>query len=115
MPKPPTDYDEIVARLRAELEDARANLAQFEDEATHPPVVELGGGSPGYSTWQAAVVLRQHYERLIEDLADALTRAEAGLYGLCEVCGEPIAAERLEALPFTTLCIRCAAREPESN
>jgi RNA polymerase-binding transcription factor DksA len=101
---------DIVARLQAELDEARAELRACEQEVTHPPEVELGGGSPGYSSWQAAVVLREHFERRIEELEDALTRAEAGLYGICEGCGQPIASERLEALPFTTTCIQCAEK-----
>jgi DnaK suppressor protein len=41
-------------------------------------------------------------------LAAALQRVEAGTYGRCASCGVAIAAERLEALPATTACIRCA-------
>ena len=35
----------------------------------------------------------------------ALARLDAGSYGTCERCGEPIAAERLRARPWATLCI----------
>jgi DnaK suppressor protein len=42
------------------------------------------------------------------DAADA--RLAAGTYGDCARCGRPIAAERLEALPTTETCIRCADR-----
>ena len=38
----------------------------------------------------------------------ALERIAAGTYGSCDSCGKPIALERLEAIPWTTLCIRCA-------
>ena len=37
----------------------------------------------------------------------ALERIVAGTYGKCERCGKPIAAERLEALPYTPHCIDC--------
>jgi RNA polymerase-binding transcription factor DksA len=102
--------DEIIERLRSELEEAQQELEEFTDEATHPPEAELGGGSSGYSTWQTAVVLRQHVENRIEELEAAIDRAEKGLYGVCEECGEPIPPERLEALPFTTLCVDCASK-----
>lgn len=39
----------------------------------------------------------------------ALDRVERGQYGLCVACGEQIASERLEAVPHTPLCSRCAA------
>ena len=35
----------------------------------------------------------------------ALERMEEGTYGICEKCGKPIGEERLEALPWATLCI----------
>ena len=33
---------------------------------------------------------------------------EAGIYGICETCGRPIAPERLAARPATRTCIDCA-------
>lgn len=40
---------------------------------------------------------------------NALSRIENGTYGECEVCGEQIEEQRLEALPYATLCIEHAA------
>ena len=46
----------------------------------------------------------------------ALILIEAGAYGTCEDCGEPIPVERLEVLPAATTCIFCAeARERASR
>ncbi|MEP1354540.1 MAG: TraR/DksA family transcriptional regulator [Tateyamaria sp.] len=38
----------------------------------------------------------------------ALQRVDAGTYGLCVKCGEPISQARLELLPATPFCKRCA-------
>ena len=38
----------------------------------------------------------------------ALARIQAGTYGVCSRCGEAIPHERLEALPYTMICIGCA-------
>lgn len=40
-------------------------------------------------------------------LAEALERLRSGDYGLCEVCGEPIAPARLRAIPEVTTCVAC--------
>ncbi|ERL56323.1 TraR/DksA family transcriptional regulator [Psychrobacter aquaticus] len=40
---------------------------------------------------------------------NALSRIENGTYGACEVCGEKIEEQRLEALPYATLCMDHAA------
>src|SRR4029450_1139258 len=52
---------------------------------------------------------------LIGKVEPALGRIDAGSFGRCEACGGAIEAERLDALPYTTLCLadaRRAARPP---
>lgn len=44
----------------------------------------------------------------IAQIRSALERIERGTYGTCARCGEAIARGRLEALPYTSLCIDCA-------
>jgi DnaK suppressor protein len=46
----------------------------------------------------------------LEEVDDALERVRTGDYGICEGCGQPIAAGRLEARPYSTTCISCASR-----
>jgi RNA polymerase-binding protein DksA len=46
-------------------------------------------------------------ERVLAAIDAALQRIEDGTYGICENGGEQIPAERLEAIPWTTLCIDC--------
>lgn len=49
---------------------------------------------------------------------DALQRMEKGEFGVCQSCGESIAKQRLEAIPFTRYCVVCAEKEsitPEVN
>jgi DnaK suppressor protein len=105
-----TTVEDVIARLKTELEEARRELDEYTEKATHPPEVELGGGSPGYSTWQTQVVLRQLKEDHVAEIEEALERAGKGLYGICEECGEPIPPERLDLMPFTTHCVACAGK-----
>jgi DnaK suppressor protein len=42
---------------------------------------------------------------------EAIRRLERGVYGICAECGGEIAAARLKALPFATLCVSCQQRE----
>ena len=49
--------------------------------------------------------------RLLADIDAALRRIEAGTYGICVNCGAQIAPERLEAVPWATLCIECKRKE----
>ncbi|WP_028950824.1 TraR/DksA family transcriptional regulator [Sulfurihydrogenibium subterraneum] len=45
---------------------------------------------------------------IIKAIEEALERIHNGTYGICEVCGKEIEEERLEAIPWTTLCIQHA-------
>jgi DnaK suppressor protein len=52
----------------------------------------------------------------VDEVKAALARLEAGRYGLCEVCGKPIAEGRLEAMPATRYCVddqAKAERDPQ--
>jgi RNA polymerase-binding transcription factor DksA len=44
-------------------------------------------------------------DNVIVEIDDALRRIEGGTYGLCAVCGAAIPEERLEAVPYATLCL----------
>jgi|SRR5579862_4380723 len=47
----------------------------------------------------------------LQEIDDALARILEGTFGLCEDCGHPIPAARLEAIPYARLCISCKSRE----
>jgi RNA polymerase-binding protein DksA len=51
--------------------------------------------------------LEENSEHVLADIDAALKRITEDTYGICTNCGEPIAVERLEALPWATLCIDC--------
>ena len=55
--------------------------------------------------------LEENEGRLLKAIDAALTRMDDGSYGACVSCGQPIGAERLEALPWTTQCIDCKRKE----
>ena len=55
--------------------------------------------------------LEENEERLLTAIDAALARIEEGTFGICRTCVQPIAEERLEALPWTTQCIDCKRKE----
>jgi YteA family regulatory protein len=54
-------------------------------------------------------------EHQLEEVELALLNLESGRYGTCVVCGEPIPYERLEAIPWTGVCILHAESEPSQD
>src|SRR5206468_6740827 len=57
-----------------------------------------------------------HTERsILEQINAALERVEDGSFGRCRGCGTAISDERLNALPYTTICAQCAKAESGSR
>ncbi len=57
---------------------------------------------------EAMVAIERELNIELQNLNIALSRIEAGTYGQCASCAEPIQSGRLEALPEAVLCVRCA-------
>jgi RNA polymerase-binding protein DksA len=55
--------------------------------------------------------LEENAEGVLKAIDAALERMDNGTYGRCLNCGQPIAPERLEAIPWATRCIDCKRRE----
>jgi RNA polymerase-binding protein DksA len=55
--------------------------------------------------------LEENAENVLSAIDAALKKIEAGTFGRCARCGQPIAEERLEAMPHAALCIDCKRLE----
>jgi RNA polymerase-binding protein DksA len=114
-----TDIDTDQYRRRLEDERARlTNAVQFlERENTGSIEDELGevsaAGTDNHMGDTASAMydreldegIEEGAQQTIEAIDTALRRIEEGSYGTCEVCGKPIGAERLSAIPWARLCI----------
>ena len=103
--------ESVHERLLRELELARAELKRLDEKLQAKGEYGLGKGDPAVYQWEFNLALRQSAEQKIAVIERALERVKAGTYGICERCHEPIEAGRLEALPYTTLCSKCARLE----
>jgi DnaK suppressor protein len=58
--------------------------------------------------------LEENAEQLVHEIDVALARLDDGTYGTCGRCGQPIPEERLDAVPYATLCVPCKRIEERS-
>ena len=101
-------------RLEAELAELRAQRADLE-ESTEASLADATGevgfdeefADTGSFTFarERDLSLAGNARDLIDKVEHALARIDGGGFGRCEACGDPIEAERLDALPYTTLCL----------
>ena len=52
----------------------------------------------------------EQLRQMLTQVQAARTRLAAGLYGICDDCHQPIPPERLKAIPYATLCVRCQSK-----
>lgn len=97
-----TSNDAIRQSFLNDLEELRARAAELEAELDAAPSGEHD--SRFEIEYQLGSIKSD-----IADLETAISSLERGSYGDCVECGNPIAVERLEALPETTLCVSCAS------
>ena len=61
------------------------------------------------------LALEKQLREQLADIEHALKKIEDGTYGICDGCGNPIAANRLEVLPQASLCIECKAKNAKGR
>lgn len=93
--------DEQEESLDISLTDSISELSTYDN---HPADI-------GTETFERSkdFALRDNARLVIGAIEDALDRISQGLYGYCERCGDQIPADRLQALPYTTMCMACRA------
>jgi RNA polymerase-binding transcription factor DksA len=115
------------ATVRAQLTQEREHLMTQlrnigrapKDEASGQPADREGGSldfDGGFADSGQVTAERGEVDALatnlldnLKDVDDAITKLDEGSYGRCEVCGEPIAPARLEAMPSARTCIEHAS------
>lgn len=109
MPKRADFREQLVARRRellARVQNIESNFRR-EDEPLEKDAEEQSLQIENDDVLKA---LDEAGRRELASVERALARMEAGTYGICVNCGEPIAPARLRALPAAELCIRCAEK-----
>jgi DnaK suppressor protein len=96
-----------VQTMRTELEGLAGDADDANGDDEHDPE----GSTLAYERARVAALLTEAESNLL-DLDRALAKLAAGNYSVCEVCGEEIARDRLEALPAARTCFDCATARP---
>ena len=111
------ERDHLEKRLLRERERVIKALRQLDDtlslldgdgELTNYPLHLADEGTDTMEQEQSFLLLSKEGRMLIEiDEALRMLYKEPDRYGLCSNCGEPIAFERLDIVPWTRLCVNC--------
>ena len=104
-------------KIREELQQRRFALAsaiqstrdtaEAQQEAAKDPY----GSATATHDSEIAVAVAERQARQLAQIDRALADFDAGRYGICQDCEEPIAPARLKVLPFATRCVTCQAAQ----
>jgi RNA polymerase-binding protein DksA len=122
-PLPPGDWTrdelaEIRADLVREIGERRADYDRALADITR--LQQSGGDGAGDDQADAGsktfereqeLSIANNRRDLLRQMERAMERLDAGTYGRCESCSQPIPKARLQAFPSATLCVRCKQRE----
>jgi DnaK suppressor protein len=118
--KPWTEAElaKVRKELEGELAGLRADISRAESEIAERLGDAVGDAGDDQADAGAKTFQREHELALTQNARDlllqnerALARIDAGTYGVCESCGQPIGKARLQAFPRATLCVSCKQRE----
>ncbi len=112
-------------QLRAKLEHDKAQVLERLEllKADSDSAGDTREGSPFGKREEEATEAFELEKRMamerslgasLAEINRALTKFESGDYGRCEICGGAIEANRLEARPQASVCMRCMALQPKS-
>jgi RNA polymerase-binding transcription factor len=108
------ETDAIRRSLRERLASLDAELRELTAVPRDPAAAVGFGKRIGEGTTEAIdrltkVGTAEQLAAMRADVERALGKLDDGTYGLCDRCGALIAEERLEARPWSVLCVRCAS------
>lgn len=98
--------EEQIEDYERDLEEARLTESS-SDRSPDPGNAEASSMKLEYAK---ELSIEQNTLDLLNKVNRALEKIEDGTYGLCEVCGNAIPVERLDVLPYSTLCVEDASR-----
>ena len=95
------------------LAEARETLATLQVESLREPDIPERASSA--TDWGIELRTRDRQRKLIAKIEAALRRIDTGDYGWCEVSGEPISLQRLEARPIATMTLEAQERHERAE
>ena len=96
-------------RLTEELEQLKTGVPSSEERREGSPFGKREEEATETLELEKRLALENRLRQELAGIEHALEKYKNGTYGLCDNCGQPIAPERLEALPQASLCVNCKA------
>ncbi len=105
------NYREALVRKKTEILSTggvRPLAATMENNSRQGDMADQADGN---NEVHIQLKLKQTDAKILQAIEEALARLDKGTYGTCRDCGEPISPARLNAIPWTRVCITCKEKQ----
>lgn len=106
-----TELVSEILRLRTELDASEVAITGLMRDSGDGAGDDQADTGTKNITRESELALAANATSMLEQTERALERLEAGTYGLCENCGQPIGKARMQAFPRATLCVDCKQKQ----
>ncbi len=97
-------------RLQNELDELQTSVESAEVRREGSPFGKREEEATESFELEKRLALQKQVRANLAEIEHALEKFKKGTYGLCDICGQPISADRLEAVPHANLCLSCKAK-----
>mgnify|MGYP001197551452 FL=1 len=104
-------YRESLLRKRDEIFSEREAKGLSTPMDNNTRQGDMADQASGTNEVHIQLKLKQTDAKILQAIEEALQRIEDGTFGLCRDCGEEVAAARLNAIPWTRVCIDCKEKQ----
>ena len=104
-------YKDNLLRKRAEILAERGGKSLSTSMDNNTRQGDMADQASGNNEVHIQLKLKQTDSKILQAIEEALWRIEKGTYGICRDCGEEIASARLNAIPWTRVCIDCKEKQ----
>ena len=105
-------YREALLRKRADVLSVGGALNTLQTAMeNNTRQGDMADQATGNNEVHIQLKLKQTDAKILQAIEEALERIQKGTYGACRDCGEPIASARLNAIPWTRVCITCKEKQ----
>jgi DnaK suppressor protein len=111
------EFNRLLLMERKRLRDELSEMEEHQVKTEEKPVADAANEDDLVDVATEAferekeLALESSVQGMLEMVEEALKKVQDGTYGICDGCAKPIDGNRLRAIPYARLCIKCKEQE----
>src|ERR1700737_1484388 len=111
------EFNRLLLDERKRLRDELSEMEEHQVKTEEKPVADAANEDDLVDVATEAferekeLALESSVQGMLEMVEEALKKVRDGTYGICDGCAKPIDGNRLRAIPYARLCIKCKEQE----